>query len=64
MLGCTRFRKELIEAVPDALTSIPEDNWDWHNMCDGVGNNLRAAGYTHHWHTPPVEHHCRTANEE
>lgn len=55
-LGCTRFRADLIAAVPDALTSIPPDNWDWHNVCDGLGNNLRAAGYTHHWHEPPVPH--------
>lgn len=57
MLGCTRFRAELIAAVPDAVASIPTDNWDWHNVCDGLGNNLRAAGYTHHWHAPPVFHH-------
>lgn len=57
LLGCTRFRAELIAAVPDALSSIPADNWDWHNVCDGLGANLRAAGYTHHWHAPSVEHH-------
>ena len=56
-LGCTRYRKELIAAVPDALLSIPADNWDWHNVCDGLGNNLRAAGYSHHWHEPWVSHH-------
>lgn len=62
-LGCTRFRTELIEAVPDALTTAPLGNsghpitWDWHNMCDGLGNHLRAAGFTHHWHFPWVEHH-------
>lgn len=56
-LGCTRFRKELLDAVPDALSSVPVDNWDWRNICDGLGNNLRAAGFTHHWHFPPIEHH-------
>lgn len=55
-LGCTRFRRELIEAVPDAVASIPLERWDWHNLCDGLGDNLRAAGATHHWHDPPVLH--------
>lgn len=57
-LGCTRFDAQLMRAVPDALTSIVEDGLlDWHNVCDGLGDNLRAAGYTHHWHFPPVYHH-------
>ena len=57
-LGCTRFSAELMAAVPDALTSITRaDHLDWHNVCDGLGGNLRAAGYTHHWHFPPVRHH-------
>lgn len=60
MLGCTRFRAEMIAAVPDAVSLIPADNRDWHNMCDGLGANLRAAGFTHHWHGPPVEHHRET----
>lgn len=59
-LGCTRFRREIIGAVPDAISSIPEIGWDWHNVCDGLGHNLRAAGFTHHWHHPPVEHHHLT----
>lgn len=57
MLGCTRFRSELMAAVPDAVSSIPPDERDWHNLCDGLGNNLRNAGFTHHWHHPPVDHH-------
>ena len=55
-IGCTRFRAELMQAVPDAVASIPEGERDWHNLCDGVGNHLRAAGYSHHWHEPPVLH--------
>lgn len=56
-LGCTRFRSELMGAVPDALSSIPPGPLtDWHNVCDGLGNNLRAAGFTHHWHEPHVTH--------
>lgn len=70
MLGCTRFRAELIAAVPNALSSIPEDQRDWHNVCDSLAgdkiagvtsplrpNSLRAAGFSHHWHTPYVGHH-------
>lgn len=68
-LGCTRFRAELIAATPDALTSIPEDQRDWHNLCDSIAGNkvggmpaptrersVRAAGFTHHWHEPGVQH--------
>ena len=57
MLGCTRFRKELIAAVPNALVEVEERWRDWHYTCDGIGANLRAAGYSHHWHGPPVFHH-------
>lgn len=70
MLGCTRFRKELIAAVPDAVSSIPEDRRGWHNLCDEIAgdkvagiptelrpSSLRAAGFTHHWHSPYVAHH-------
>lgn len=56
-LGCTRFRKEMVLAVPDAVSSIPEQHRDWRNLCDGIGENLRAANFTHHWHQPPVVHH-------
>lgn len=56
-LGCTRFREELIAAVPDAISSIPPDERDWHNLCDRLGERLRAAGFTHHWHDPWVDHH-------
>jgi hypothetical protein len=55
VLGCTRFSKELQEAVPDAVTNASIK--DWHNLCDGIGRNLRKAGHTQHWHTPPVLHH-------
>ena len=67
--GCTRFRKELMADVPDAVTSIPEGyGRDWHNLCDYVSGvtwlgrparpgSSRDAGYTHHWHGPAVTHH-------
>jgi hypothetical protein len=55
---------------PDALTSIPPDRRVWNNLCDEIAGNkiggvdqptlrpksTRAAGFTHHWHTPPVHH--------
>jgi hypothetical protein len=56
-LGCTRFRRELISAVPDAVSSIQDPHRDWHNLCDGIGWNLREAAYTHHWHWASVWHH-------
>ena len=56
-LGCTRFRQEALEAVPDALSSVPSHLWDWHQVCDRLGERLRAAGFRHHWHWPPVVHH-------
>lgn len=77
-LGCTRFRKEIMAAVPDAVSSITNPEYrDWHNVCDGIGgayreqthpgalylaaqeglgNTLRDAGYTHHWHAGDVDH--------
>lgn len=90
-LGCTRFRKELIAACPDAVLSIP-DEWhkipsysakvhrrDWHNLCDelagdkigGAGvpgsprtGSVRDAGFTHHFHNPPVVHWDRNRDPE
>lgn len=56
-LGCTRFRSDLIRAVPDAVSSIPAGERDWHNLCDRLGERLRAAGFSHHFHEPWVEHH-------
>ena len=60
MLGCTRFRKELIAAVPNAVIDIEQRYRDWHYTCDGVGKALREAGFTHHWHYPPVQHNPGT----
>lgn len=69
MLGCTRFSAAVIAAVPDAVSSIPPAQRDWHNLCDSIAGNkvggmpaplrphsLRAAGFTHHWHFPAVHH--------
>ena len=57
MLGCTRFRKEMMDAVPRAAIDVEERWRDWHYTCDGIGKNLRDAGFTHHWHSPAVNHH-------
>lgn len=69
-LGCTRFDASLMRAVPDALSSIPEEQRDWHNLCDSIAgdkvggmpaplrpHSLREAGFTHHWHFPAIYHH-------
>ena len=70
-LGCTRFRSDVMAKCPDALTSIPPDQRGWHNLCDHIAgdklhgtavfpwrsHSIRAAGFSHHWHSPPVEHH-------
>ena|ERR1700752_20103 len=61
-LGATRFTADLIAAVPGAASSIPPNLRHWTNMCDGLGNNLRAAGFTHHWHGE-IEHHHMTLND-
>ena len=55
-LGCTRFRRELVRAVPDAVSAIAEPLRHWARVNEGLGANLRAAGYGHHWHEPVVKH--------
>lgn len=57
ILGCTRFRRQLIAAVPDAVTGLDERWRDWHEMSTGLGMTLREAGYEPHVHEPPVDHH-------
>ena len=72
MIGCTRFRAELIADVPNAVSAVPahcpdsctehgpaerDQHWDWHLICNQVLDNVRAAGYQHHWHWPGAEHH-------
>ncbi len=69
MLGCTRFSAELIATCPDAVSSIPPEQRDWHNLCDSIAGDkvggmpaplrprsVRATGFTHHWHSPAVHH--------
>lgn len=56
ILGCTRFRKELIEAAPNAMTDIEPRHRDWHYTSTGLGINLREAGFEPHVHGV-VNHH-------
>jgi hypothetical protein len=56
ILGCTRFRKELIEATPHAVTGLDERWRDWHEMSTGLGMALREAGFEPHVHGV-VDHH-------
>ena len=56
-LGCTRFRADVLLSVPEAVSSIPSEDRHWQRVCDYLGNNLRDAGLSHHWHEPWVEHH-------
>ena len=68
MLGCTRFSTELIQACPDAVSSIPPELRLWNNLCDHIaGNKINGtpceqnplgirAKFNHHWHHPAVEH--------
>ena len=54
-LGCTRFSREIVRAVPRAF-EMPEPERLWQRVNEGLGANLRAAGYGHHWHGPAVLH--------
>ena len=56
ILGCTRFRRELIEAAPNAVNDIEPRHRDWHYASTALGKNLRAAGFEPHVHGV-VEHH-------
>ena len=54
ILGCTRFRNEVIRAVP-----VREVGWryrDWHVLSTGLGMALREAGFEPHLHGV-VDHH-------
>ena len=54
-LGCTRFTSEIVRAVPWAF-DMPEPERLWQRVNEGLGADLRAAGFGHHWHEPAVEH--------
>lgn len=75
-LLCTRFRNSLIRERPNALSSLPDELRDWHNLCDHLaGNKINGVpcaqmslglrtNFTHHWHFPPVEHIDRNADPD
>lgn len=63
-LGCTRFRAELIEAVPDAMMFTEPELRVWTNVCDGLGRSLRNAGFTHQWFFPEVRHHQMNRHDQ
>jgi hypothetical protein len=62
-LGCTRFRHELKQAVPDLcnrIDSLPFDGSparDWRRMDVRLAGVLQGLGYAPHTHNPPVEHY-------
>ena len=56
ILGCTRFRDEIIQAVPTALTELGWRFRDWHVLSTGLGMTLREAGFEPHVHGV-VDHH-------
>lgn len=56
ILGCTRFRAALIDAVPFAARDVEERWRDWHYLSTGLGVILREAGFTPHMHGV-IDHH-------
>lgn len=62
-MGCTRYGADMIAAVPDAVSSITKpEHLAWQNLCDGIGGNLRAAGFSHSWRFPHAGHHHQGRN--
>lgn len=56
ILGCTRFRQELIQGLPTAVKDIEWRYRDWHHMSTGLGIILREAGFDPHLHGV-IDHH-------
>ena len=56
ILGCTRFRSELIQSLPNALRDLGWRYRDWHVMSTGLGIALRESGYEPHLHGT-IDHH-------
>jgi hypothetical protein len=56
ILGCTRFRSELIQSLPNALRDLGWRYRDWHVLSTGLGITLRNAGFVPHVHGI-VDHH-------
>jgi hypothetical protein len=56
ILGCTRFRTGIIQAVPKALKEMQWRYRDWHVLSTGLGRTLREHGFEPHLHGV-VDHH-------
>lgn len=55
-IGCTRFRAEVVRAVPDAVSAMPPDTWDWTVACNGIGEAV-APRFGNHWHGSVLHSH-------
>src|ERR1035437_459529 len=55
-LGCTRFRKELMAKVPNALKKMEWRYRDWHYVSTALGMALRERLFEPHMHGV-VDHH-------
>ena len=51
-LGCTRYRAELMDKVPELPLAAR-----WDALDASVRDGLLEAGYDMHVHQPPVTHH-------
>lgn len=61
-LGCTRFRAELLAAMPDAMAETKLEATSgvppmaWYRIDVRLEQILQKAGYRQHVHEPPVVH--------
>jgi hypothetical protein len=56
ILGCTRFRKNLMRKLPDVVKNLEWRYRDWHVMSTGLGMALRKQRFEPHVHGV-VDHH-------
>lgn len=57
-LGCTWFRKEILQAVPDAMARVQAQNVTWRQVDVILMRHVLAREHGHqpHIHLPPVKH--------
>lgn len=61
-LGCTRFRRTLLDTVPDALELVQQETQSgvppkaWYRLDVRLDSVLREHGFEPHLHMPPVRH--------
>lgn len=64
-LGCTRFRRELLQSEPDLLEVVGQDASaglparDWRRLDVRLMDELHRRGYRRCEHTPEVRHYHR-----